>query len=116
MADTNKALVKLGATEISEVEKVFNEAKDFREVGERITAPIDNIISETAKIIDADPIMNVSGELSTMNNEVSEVYSNIIDNDGFIMKTLKSIPLIGSLAKTLDSKFDEASFNMKGIE
>jgi hypothetical protein len=39
--------------------------------------------------------MNVSGELSAMNSEVSEVYNNIIDNDGIIMKTLKSIPLIG---------------------
>jgi hypothetical protein len=113
---TKNELVKLESTEISEVEKVFNEAKDFREVWERITAPIDNIISETAKVIDADPIMNVSGELSAMNSEVSEVYNNIIDNDGIIMKTLKSIPLIGWLAKTLDSKLDEASFNMKGIE
>ncbi len=116
MADTKNELVKLESTEISEVEKVFNEAKDFREVGERITAPIDNIISETAKVIDADPIMNVSDELSTMNNEVSEVYNNIIDNDGIVMKTLKSLPLIGGLAKSLDSKLDEASFNMKGIE
>lgn len=116
MAVTKNELVKLESTEISEVEKVFNEAKDFREVGERITAPIDNIISETAKVIDADPIMNVSGELSTMNNEVSEVYNNIIDNDGIIMKTLKSLPLIWGLAKSLDSKLDEASFNMKGIE
>lgn len=113
---TKNELVKLESTEISEVEKVFNEAKDFREVWERITAPIDNIISETAKVIDADPIMNVSGELSAMNSEVSEVYNNIIDNDGIIMKTLKSIPLIGWLAKSLDSKLDEASFNMKGIE
>jgi len=32
------------------------------------------------------------------------------------MKFFKSIPLLGSLVKTLDSKFDEASFNMKGIE
>lgn len=116
MAATKNELVKLESTEISEVEKVFNEAKDFREVGERITAPIDNIISETAKVIDADPIMNVSGELNAMNNEVSEVYNNIIDNDGIIMKTLKSLPLIGGLAKSLDSKLDEASFNMKGIE
>jgi hypothetical protein len=60
--------------------------------------------------------MNVSGELSAMNSEVAEVYNNIIDNDGIIMKTLKSIPLIGGLARSLDSKLDEASFNMKGIE
>lgn len=116
MTYTNNELVKLESTEISEVEQAFAQAKDFREVGEKITAPIDNIIAETAKVIDSDPIMNVSDELGKMNGEVSSVYDNIIDNDGVVMKTLKSIPLIGSLAKWLDSKLDEAKFNMKGIE
>lgn len=106
----------LSALEQSQVEQTFAEAKDFRQLGEKITAPIDNIISQTASIIDADPIMNVSDKLTAMNNDVQGVYKDIIDNDGAIMKIAKSLPLIGSLAKTLDAKWDEASFNMKTLE
>ncbi|PZM86581.1 hypothetical protein DLH72_00735 [Candidatus Gracilibacteria bacterium] len=105
----------LTAAETAEVEQVFAEAKDFRTVGERITAPIDSIISETTKIIEKDPIMDVSDELAKMNGQVQSVYKDIIDNDGALMKTLKSIPLIGSIAKSLDSKMDEAKFNLKDI-
>lgn len=114
--EENKKLVKLSTTESEEVQKVFEDAKDFRQVWERITAPLDSIISETAKIIDKDPIMKVSVELEKMNWEVKTVYDEIIDNDGTIMKILKSIPLIGNLAKTLDDKIDEAKFNMKWVE
>ena len=103
----------LTASDTAEIEQVFNEADDFRTIGERITAPLDSIISETAKVIDADPIMKVSEELKNMNGEVQEVYSDIIDNDGNIMKFFKSIPLLGSIAKSIDSKYDEASFNIK---
>jgi hypothetical protein len=31
------------------------------------------------------------------------------------MKTMKAIPLIGSIAKSIDEKLDEARFNMKDI-
>lgn len=116
MVSSNKQLVKINTQEVAEIEEVFSQAKDFREVGEKITAPIDSIISETTKIIDADPIMNVSWELSKMNSEVSGVYDSIIDNDGKVMKVIKSIPLLGGLAKTLDKKYDEAKFNIKSIE
>lgn len=105
----------LTATEQAEVEQVFAEAKDFRTVWERITAPIDSIISETTKIIEKDPIMDVSDELAKMNGQVQSVYKDIIDNDGPIMKTMKAIPLIGTLAKTIDSKLDEAKFNLKDL-
>jgi len=108
--------VALSAVDQAEVDKTFQEAKDFRDLGEKITAPIDNIISETAKIIDSDPIMNVSDELSKMNTEVQSVYDTIINNDGTIMKIAKSIPVISTLAKTLDAKWDEAKFNMKSME
>jgi len=57
--------------------------------------------------------MNVSGELEKMNDSVQEVYSEIVNNDGTLMKIVKSIPLVGTLAKTLDAKFDEAKFNVK---
>jgi len=107
---------EISAIDSAEIEAAFNEADDFRSIGEKITAPLDSIISKTAKVIDADPIMKVSDELKAMNGEVQEVYSDIIDNDGNVMKFFKSIPLLWSLVKTLDSKFDEASFNMKGIE
>jgi hypothetical protein len=57
----------LSATEQAEVEKTFAEARDFRSLGEKITAPIDSIISETASIVDSDPIMQVSSTLSEIN-------------------------------------------------
>lgn len=60
----------LSATEEAQVEQTFKEAKDFRELGEKITAPIDSIISETAAIVDSDPIMNVSDTLTQMNSDV----------------------------------------------
>lgn len=106
----------LSATDKAEVEQTFAEAKDFRQLGEKITAPIDSIISETAKIIDSDPIMQVSDELSKMNGEVQEVYQTIINSDGTVMKIAKSIPGISAIAKALDSKWDEAKFNMKSME
>ncbi|MBS9783889.1 hypothetical protein KGV55_00915 [Candidatus Gracilibacteria bacterium] len=106
----------LSATEEAQVEQTFAEAKDFRQLGEKITAPIDSIISETATIIDSDPIMNVSDELSEMNTQVQGVYKEIIDNDGTVMKIAKSLPLISSLAKALDAKWDEAKFNIKSLE
>lgn len=108
--------IKLNPIDQAEVEKTFSEARDFRYLGERITAPLDSIISETAKVIDKDPIMNVSEELSKMNSEVKSVYDEIINNDWTLMKIAKSIPVINTLAKTLDAKWDEAKFNMKSVE
>lgn len=105
----------LTTSEKAEVEKVFSEAKDFRTVWERITAPIDDIISKTTKIIEKDPIMDVSQELSQMNGQVQSVYKEIIDNDWVVMKTLKSLPLIWNLAKSIDAKMDEAKFNIKDL-
>ncbi|NRH21209.1 hypothetical protein HOO68_04140 [Candidatus Gracilibacteria bacterium] len=106
----------LSAIESAEVEKTFAEAKDFRSLGEKITAPIDSIISETATIIDSDPIMNVSDTLTEMNNNVQSVYKEIINNDGTVMKIAKSIPVLGGLMKSLDAKWDEAAFNVKSLE
>lgn len=108
--------IPLTAADQAEVEQTFQEAKDFRELGEKITAPLDSIISETAQIIDSDPIMKVSDELATMNKDVQSVYDDIIDNDGTVMKIAKSLPVISILAKTLDAKWDEAKFNIKSME
>lgn len=110
-----KAVV-LTANDKLEIEKTFSEAKDFRSLWEKITAPLDDIISKTAKIIDSDPIMNVSDELTKMNTSVQWVYKEIIDNDWTVMKIAKSIPLIWTLASKLDAKWDEASFNIKSLE
>lgn len=60
----------LSQTEQDQIEETFAEAKDFRQLGEKITAPIDSIISETATVIDSDPIMQVSDTLSQMNADV----------------------------------------------
>ena len=99
-----------------EINAVFEEAKDFRSIGERITAPLDSIINQTTKIIEKDPILNVSGELEQMNSEMQSVYSEIINNDGVVMKFFKSVPVVGEIAKKLDSTFDAASFNIQDIE
>jgi hypothetical protein len=61
--EEEKKQIELSASDKMEIEKSFAEAKDFREVGERITQPFDDIIAETAEVIDNDPIMNVSEEL-----------------------------------------------------
>lgn len=106
----------LTATEQAEVEQTFAEAKDFRSLWEKITSPLDSIIAETATVIDADPIMNVSDELSKMNSSVQEVYKDIINNDGTMMKIAKSVPLLGTLMKSLDSKWDEAKFNIQTLQ
>lgn len=108
--------IPLSAADQAEVENTFKEATDFRDLGEKITAPLDSIISETAAIIDSDPIMNVSDELSQMNKDVQSVYKDIIDNDGMVMKIAKSLPIVSILAKTLDAKWDEAKFNIKSME
>jgi len=114
--EEKKNIQVLSSIESSEIQKTFEEAKDFRTIWEKITAPIDSIISKTAQIIEKDPIMKVSTELEKMNGEVKEVYDEIIDNDWKLMKLFKSLPLIWNLAKNLDNKMDEAKFNMKWLE
>lgn len=114
--ETKVKAVVLSTADTNEIEKTFSEARDFRSIWEKITAPLDDIISETAKIIDADPIMNVSSELQKMNGEVQTVYKDIIDNDGTFMKIMKSIPIVWNIASAIDNKVDEAKFNMKGLE
>ncbi len=106
----------LSAIEQADVEQTFAQATDFRSLGEKITAPIDSIITQTATMIDSDPIMKVSSTLAEINGQVQEVYSDIIDNDGAVMKMAKSVPILGNLMKKLDSKWDEAAFNMKSLE
>lgn len=106
----------LTETEKNDVINTFKEAKDFRQLGEMITAPIDNIISQTAHIIEADPIMTVSDELAKVNGWVQEVYKEIIDNDSKPVKVLKKIPLIGGIVKAIDNQVDKVSFDLKPVE
>lgn len=113
---SNKNIVLVSENDKLEIEKTFADAKDFRSIWEKITAPFDSIVSESARIIDNDPIMNVSDELAKVNSWVQEVYSEIINNDGTIMKMAKSIPLFWALAKALDKKIDDTSFNLKWVE
>lgn len=113
---SQKVWVSISEAERIEIEQNFSEARDFRSIWEKITSPIDNIISETAKIIDKDPIMNVSGELEKMNGEVQNVYKEILDTDGTFMKLLKTLPVIWGIATKIDGKIDEAKFNMKTVE
>lgn len=108
--------IVLNEKEKKEIEHAFSQAKDFRDIGERITAPIDTILKETARIVDKDPIMNVSWELEKMNKEVQKVYKDILDNDWPFMKLLKNIPWIKHIATIVDEKMDEARFNLKTVE
>ncbi|MBS8122279.1 hypothetical protein [Candidatus Vampirococcus lugosii] len=116
LANTEIKQIELSEEETKEIQKAFEEAKNFRSIGERITAPIDDIVSKTAKVIDGDPIMSVSDELEKMNGEVQGVYRDIIDNDGSFMKFMKSIPGIGSVVTKIDNAKDDMSFNMKTVE
>jgi len=108
--------VELSATDKAEIEQSFAESKDFREVWEKITAPFEDIIEKTAKVIDNDPIMNVSEELKEMNGEVQGVYSQIIDNDMALTKFFKKVPILGGIIKAIDAKIDAATFDMKWVE
>ncbi len=113
--EANIMPVELAPEETQEIEQTFANVNDFRTLGEKITAPIDNIVERTAKIIDKDPIMNVSGELEKVNNDVQNVYKEIIDDDGVVMRFLKKIPLIWDVAKKLDNAVDDLKFDMKTV-
>lgn len=108
-------LVPLSVQEKSYVEQSFQDAKDFRSIGERITAPLEEIISKTTEIIEKDPIMDVSEELGSMNKKMQGVYSDIVDNDGMVMKFFKQLPGIGVIANIIDQKFDEFAFDIKSV-
>lgn len=115
MDNTNLAKIDLSEEQKNEVDVTFKDVKDFRQLWEKITAPIDNIVAKTAKIIDSDPVMNVNEELIKTNKEVQWIYKDIIDNDSKLMKFMKSLPLIWTVASKFDEKLDEAKFNMKSL-
>jgi len=108
--------VELQPQEVEEIENTFKDVKDFRQLWEKITAPIDSIIEKTSKIIESDPIMDVSKELEQVNQEVQSVYKEIIDDDGAFTKFLKSLPVVGNLVDKIDNKIDDLKFNMKDIQ
>ena len=99
-----------------EVVEVFEQAQDFRTIGEKITAPLDAVIEQTMEIIKKDPILNVSSTLEKMNKEMNLVYAEIIDNDGAVMRFFKKIPVIGIVAKKADEIFDSVVFDMQEID
>jgi hypothetical protein len=108
--------VELDANETQEIESTFNNVSDFRQLGEKITAPIDNIVEKTSKIIENDPIMDVSWELKKVNDDVQNVYKEIIDDDGTFMKFMKKLPVIWELAKKIDEWVDGLKFDMKWVK
>ena len=100
--------------DLLEIQETFKEAKDFRSIWEKITAPFDEIVSQSAKIIENDPIMKVNDELLKVNTEVQWVYSEILNKDTSLTKTLKNIPLIWWLVQKIqDKKFDIKSTENK---
>ena len=108
--------VELKKEEEIEIESTFKNVSDFRQLGEKITAPIDNIVEKTSKIIENDPVMDVSSELKQVNEQVQDVYKEIMDTDGAFMKILKKIPVIGDLAKKIDDGVDSLKFDMKWVK
>ena len=108
--------VELNPNEQKEIEETFQNVKDFRTLWEKITAPIDSIIERTSKIIESDPIMDVSGELEKINNEVQSVYKEIIDDDSAFTKFLKKIPLLWDVVEKIDSAVDDLKFDMKSVK
>jgi inosine/xanthosine triphosphate pyrophosphatase family protein len=44
--------IQLSPTETQEIEETFQNVRDFRQLGEKITAPIDDIIEKTTQIIE----------------------------------------------------------------
>lgn len=102
--------IELTALEKSEIETTFQDADSFREVGEKITEPLDNIFEEVTTLIDKDPIMSVTDTLQKVNGEVKEVYKGISTEPAYI-RILKSLPLLNVLWK----KLDDARFNMKTL-
>lgn len=100
--------------DLLEIQETFKEAKDFRSIWEKITAPFDEIVSQSAKIIENDPIMKVNDELLKVNTEVQWVYNEILNKDNSITQTLKNIPLIWWLVQKIqDKKFDIKSTENK---
>lgn len=110
---TNLQKIALNDNETNEINETFKDVRDFRSLGEKITAPIDKIIEQTSKVIESDPIMDVSSTLTDVNNDVQKVYKDIINDDWAFMKFLKSLPVIGNIADKVDNKWDEMKFNMK---
>ena len=100
--------------DLLEIQETFKEAKDFRSIWEKITAPFDEIVSQSAKIIENDPIMKVNDELLKVNTEVQWVYNEILNKDTSLTQTLKNIPLIWWLVQKIqDKKFDIKSTENK---
>ncbi len=112
MTTDNSREIILSEQEKNTIAQTFSDVKDFREVGEAITAPIDDVINEVQKIIETDPVMDVSDTLSKVNNDVNVVYEQIIANDGAIISLLKSIPLLWKLVKSLQKNIKNAHFDM----
>lgn len=110
---TNLKTIDLDDSETSDIDSTFDSIQDFRSLWEKITAPIDNIVEKTSKIIENDPIMDVSDTLNKVNKDVQEVYKEIVNDDWTVMKFLKSIPVIGSGISKLDNKVDDMKFDMQ---
>lgn len=117
--DNNNIPAKLNAVQLSETEKTeitqtFSEASDFRGLWEKITAPLDDIFAKVSKVIDEDPIMQVTPQLAQMNSEVKEVHSNILSGNNSFLAKLQKLPILWALFSKIDAyKFDQKSLTDK---
>ncbi len=96
-----------------EIDNLFKESKDFAEMGEKLTAPIDEIISRSNELIENDPVIWIGNELSKINKEVNEVYEDIIQDSSKAVKFMKKIPLLWKIVDTFTDKKEEMMFELK---
>jgi len=108
-----EALKEIWFDELQKLEEKFSKVEDFWELATEITSPIDNIVENASKMIENDPIMDVSKELDWINSKVRDVYKEIIDDDWKMMKVIKSIPIIWSVANFLDNEKDNLKFKVQ---
>lgn len=106
---------KLNKTQLKEIETVFRNAQDFRTIGERITSPINEIITQTSQLIEQDPIMHVGEDLEKINSEVQTIYRDIINNDSAFSKGMKRLPLVGRLWTKASNSVEDMKFKMANI-
>ena len=112
----SKIEIKAGALtreQKSEIEAAFKNADDFRGLWSKITDPFKGSFDKAVTVIENDPVMDVSNQLTNLNWQIQEVYWEILSNDGKMMRTAKKLPFIWGWIKAIDKNVDKASFDIK---
>lgn len=115
--DNKYAIVeKLNKSRRKEIDDSFWKDWDFTSIWEKITEPINRILESSSDLIEKNPIFGASEELNWMNNDVQEVYKNVINKDNAVVAFAKKIPVLGNLVSVMTDKWDDANFNLKSLK